>query len=215
MDNWSRGAALTGAAFTILVAAGAVLSGSTPGDTASGRAVIAFYLTHAARQKAAVAFLAFAFVALIFFASWLRVYFRRQTSQDGLAVTALAGVAVLATGQTIGAGLGWTLSAAPGQLQPAAAQALNAAANDMVITSAAGWFIFSVAIGLAIIRSKALPSWLGWVSVVIAIVVVTPAEFAAFLAFAVWTLIVSVLTWRRSRTPGSAGEKIGDAVLAS
>jgi hypothetical protein len=214
-DNWSRAASLTGVAFTVLVAAGAVLDGSTPGDTASGQAVIAFYLKHAARQKAAVVFLAFAFVALVFFAGWLRVYLRRQTSQDGLAVTALAGAAVLAAGQTIGAGLSWTLAAAPGQLQPAAAQALNAAGNDMVITSAAGWFIFSVAIGLAIIRSKALPSWLGWLSVVIAIVVVTPAEFAAFLAFAIWTAIVSVLTWRRSRTIGSADEKISDAVLVN
>lgn len=130
-------------------------------------------------------------------------------------MTALAGAALLAAGQTIGAGLSWTLAAAPGQLQPRAAQALNAAANDMVITSAAGWFIFSVAIGLAIIRSKALPRWLGWLSVVIAIVVVTPAEVAAFLAFAVWTVIVSVLTWRRSRVTGSAEENISDTVLVN
>jgi hypothetical protein len=57
---------------------------------------------------------------------------------------------------------------APGQLQPAAAQAFNTAANDVVLTSAAGWFIFSVASGLVIIRSRALPSWLGWLSFVIA-----------------------------------------------
>jgi hypothetical protein len=214
-DNWSRAASLTGVAFTVLVAIGAVLDGSTPTDTASGQAVIAFYLKHAARQKTAVVLLAFAFIALVFFAGWLRVYFRRQTSQDGLTVTALAGAALLAAGQTIGAGLAWTLAAAPGQLQPAAAQALNAAKNDMVITSAAGWFIFSVVIGLAIIRSKALPSWLGWLSVVIAIVVVTPAEFAAFLAFAVWTVIVSVLTWRGSRAVGSAAEEASDAVLVN
>lgn len=210
--KWSSRA---GAAFTVLAVIGAVLDGSTPGDTASGQAVIAFCLRHAARQKAAVVFLAFAFIALVFFAGWLRVYFRRQTSQDGLTVTALAGAALLAAGQTIGAGLSWTLAAAPGQLQPRAAQALNAAANDMVITSAAGWFIFSVAIGLAIIRSKAPPRWLGWLSVVIAIVVVTPAEFAAFLAFAVWTVIVSVLTWRRSRVIGSAEENISDTVLVN
>lgn len=210
--KWSSRA---GAAFTVLAVIGAEPGGSTPGDTASGQAVIAFYLRHAARQKAAVVFLAFAFIALVFFAGWLRVYFRRQTSQDGLTVTALAGTALLAAGQTIGAELSWTLAAAPGQLQPRAAQALNAAANDMVITSAAGWFIFSVAIGLAIIRSKALPRWLGWLSVVIAIVVVTPAEFAAFLAFAVWTVIVSALTWRRSRVIGSAEENISDTVLVN
>jgi hypothetical protein len=212
-DNWSRAAALTGIAFTVLVAIGAVLAGSAPGDTASGQAVIAFYTQHAARQKASDVFLAFAFIALVFFAGWLRTYFRRHTSHDGLTATALAGAVLLAAGQTIGAGLSWTLAAAPGHLQPAAAQALNAAANDMVLTSAAGWFIFSVAIGLVIVRSKALPSWLGWVSFVIAVVVLTPVEFAGFLAFAVWTAIVGVLTWRRPRAVDSGPERISDAAL--
>jgi hypothetical protein len=212
-DNWSRAAALTGIAFTVLVAIGGVLASSAPGDTASGQDVIAFYTQHAARQKAAAVFLAFAFIALVFFAGWLRTYFRRHTSRDGLTVTALAGAVLLAAGQTIGAGLSWTLAAAPGQLQPAAAQALNAAANDMVLTSAAGWFIFSVAAGLVIVRSRALPGWLGWVSFVIAVVVLTPAEFAAFLAFAVWTAIVGVLTWRRLRAVDSGQERISDAAL--
>jgi len=142
-DNWDRAASLTGVAFTVLVAIGAVLSGNAPADTASGQAVIAFYLEHGAQQKAAVVFLAFAFVALVFFAGWLRVYFRQQTSRDGLTATALAGAALLAAGQTISAGLAWTLASAPGHLQPAAAQALNVARNDMVITSTAGWLIFS------------------------------------------------------------------------
>ena len=198
-DDWGRAASLTGIAFTVLVAAGAALAGSAPGDTASGQAVIAFYVKNGARQKASDVFLAFAFIALVFFAGWLRAYFRRHTAHDSLPVTAIAGAALLAAGQTIGAGLSWTLAASAGHLQPAAAQALNSAASDLVLTSAAGWFIFSVATGLVIIRSKALPSWLGWVSFVIAVVVLTPAEFAAFLAFAVWTVIVSVLTWRRSR----------------
>jgi len=212
-DNWSRAAALTGVAFTVLVAIGAVLAGSAPGDTASGQAVIAFYTQHAAREKASDVFLAFAFIAVVFFAGWLRTYFRQHTSHDGLTATALGGAVLLAAGQTIGAGLSWTLAAAPGHLQPAAAQALNAAANDMVLTSAAGWFIFSVAVGLVIVRSKALPSWLGWVSFVIAVVVLTPAEFAAFLAFAVWTVIVGAATWRRTRAVDSGQERVSDAAL--
>jgi hypothetical protein len=213
LDKWDRAAALTGIAFTVLAAIGAVLQGSSPGDNASSQAVIAFYLKNSGRSRASEVFLAFAFVALVCFAGWLRVQFRRQTGHDGLTTTALAGAALLAAGQTIGAGLGWTLSAAPGQLAPAAAQALNAAANDLVLTSAAGWFIFSVVIGIAIIRGRTLPAWLGWVSVVIGVVVVTPAEFAAFFAFAVWTVIVSVLTWRRSAVIATAEERAGEPLL--
>jgi hypothetical protein len=212
-DNGSRTASLTGVAFCVLVAIGALLAGSAPGDSASGQAVIAFYLKNGARQKASDVFLVFAFVTLVFFAGWLRAFFRRQTPHDALTVTAIAGAVLLAAGQTIGAGLSWALASAPGQLQPAAAQALNTAANEMVLTSAAGWFIFSVASGLLIVRSKALPSWLGWLSFVIAVVAVTPAEFAAFLVFVVWTVTVSVLTWRRSRAAEPAEEQISGAAL--
>lgn len=217
MSRWNdrdRAASLTGIAFTVLVAVGAVLSGSTPGDNASGRAVIAFYVKNSGRQQAADVLLTFAFIALVCFAGWLRVHFRLLTAHDGLTVTALAGAALLAAGQTIGAGISWTLAAQSSRLAPAAAQALNAAQNDLVLTSAAGWFIFSVIVGIAILRSKALPGWLGWVSIVIGIVVVTPAEFAAFLAFALWTAIVSVLTWRRSSAIGPAEEQLTEAVLS-
>jgi hypothetical protein len=34
----------------------------------------------------------------------------------------------------------------------------------------------------------------------------TPAEFAAFLAFAVWLVIVSVLTWLRSGSAEAAAD---------
>jgi hypothetical protein len=214
LGKWDRAAALTGIAFTVLVAIGAVLQGSGPGDNATGQAVIAFYVKNGGQQRAAGIFQAFAFIALVCFAGWLRVQFRRQTGHDGLTTTALAGAALLSAGQTIGGGLGWTLSAAPGQLAPAAAQALNAAANDLVLTSAAGWFIFSIAIGTAIVRGRVRPAWLGWVSVAIGIVVVTPAEFVAFLAFAVWTVIVGVLTWRRSAVAAPADERADDPVLA-
>jgi hypothetical protein len=49
--------------------------------------------------------------------------------------------------------------------------------------------------------------------VVIGIVVVTPAEFVAFLVFAVWTVIVSVLTWRRSAVAAPADEPADGPVL--
>ena len=213
-NDWDRAAPLTGVAFTVLVAAGAVLAGSTPADNASGQAVVAFYVKNSGRERAAVVFLAFAFIALVCFASALRVYFRRRASHDGLTLTALAGAVLLAAGQTITSGLVWTLAARPGQLAPATAQALNVAQNDLVITSAVGWFIFSVITGIAILQSKALPGWLGWASIVIGIVAVTPAEFAAFLAFAVWTVIVGLLTWRRSTAIGTAEEQLSDPVLA-
>ena len=82
---------------------------------------------------------------------------------------------------------------APTHLSPAAAQTLNLLSNDMVPTSAAGFSAFGIASGLAILRGAALPGWLGWISILIGVVIVTPAEFVAAIALAVWIIIVSIL----------------------
>jgi hypothetical protein len=76
---------------------------------------------------------------------------------------------------------------------------LNALSNDAVITSTAGLIVFGIAAGLAILGSRRLPRWLGWVAIVMGIVVITPLEGFAFLALVIWMVIVSIIIWRRGR----------------
>ena len=51
--------------------------------------------------------------------------------------------------------------------------------------------------GVAILRAKTLPVWLGWVGIVIAVISVTPIGFFGLLATMAWSLIVSVLLYLR------------------
>jgi hypothetical protein len=46
-----------------------------------------------------------------------------------------------------------------------------------------------------------LPVWLGWVTVVLGMVCLTPVGFSALLLGLVWILIVSVLLYRRETGP--------------
>jgi hypothetical protein len=57
------------------------------------------------------------------------------------------------------------------------------------------------------LRYRALPKWLGWLSLVIGIVLlIGPIGWAAFIfATPIWTLIVSVMLWRRAEQPVEAG----------
>ena len=58
--------------------------------------------------------------------------------------------------------------------------------------------------GLAVLRTGALPRWLGWVSLLIALVLLVPwINWAAFIfALPLWVIVVSVLLWQAaSRTP--------------
>jgi hypothetical protein len=58
-------------------------------------------------------------------------------------------------------------------------------ASLILATSIAGW------------RSRALPTWLAVIGILIFIAFFTPAGFAAFLVGAVWIIVLSVLLWRR------------------
>ncbi len=142
--------------------------------------------------------LTLAFIALLLFAGALRVFLRRLGS-DGLASTLLAGAAILTVGQTISSSLSWALSDAPSKLSPDAAQALNVASNDLVLVSAAGWFIFAATAWVVTLRYGGLPKWMGWVSLVIAIVVVSPAEFIAFILYVVWIAVAAILMLRSAK----------------
>ncbi len=199
LARWSRWASLTGVLFVVLVVLGGpVAAGNTPGSKATGQHVIAFFEAHRSRERASAVLLTLAFIVFLFFAGSLRSYLRRTETVDGLSAVVLAAAAVLVAGQTAGNGVIFALADAPTRLSPGAAQALNLLSNDMVLTSAAGFSVFGIASGLAILRGAALPRWLGWMAVLIGIVVVTPAEFAAVIALAVWIVVVSILIARRS-----------------
>ena len=68
----------------------------------------------------------------------------------------------------------------------------------MVLTNAAGFCVFGIASGLAILRGAALPKWLGWLAILIGVLVVAPAEFVGVLLLVVWIVSVSVLMIQRS-----------------
>ena len=109
---------------------------------------------------------------------------------------AVADGAVLETaGQTLGAGSVWALAQDSAHLDPAAAQGLNVLGSDAVATNTAGLIVFGIAADLAILSSRRLPSWLGWMAIAMAVVVVTPAEALSFIALAIWMVILSILMW--------------------
>jgi hypothetical protein len=74
-------------------------------------------------------------------------------------------------------------------------------AHDAFFGFAVGVATMLIATGGLAIRSGFLPTWLGWASVVIGIVALTPAGFFAFLAWIAWTLVVSWLLYARGRSP--------------
>lgn len=93
----------------------------------------------------------------------------------------------------------------PGKISPAAEQAPNVLQDNVFFALLVGAGIFLIGSGLAVVASGALPKWLGWVAVPLAVLAVTPLGWlVAIFALPVWALIVSVLMFIRQGATASA-----------
>jgi hypothetical protein len=198
-DRWSRLAPLTAVLFTGLLVASLALSWNTPNSDASGAKVISFFHSHRSDEMTSNFLGGFAAAFLLFFASALRVHLRRGA--DGLAALGFGGGILAAGGGAIFSSLGLALADVPTKLDASSAQALNVLSNDFFFPFAVGLSAFMIGNGLAIVRSPALPRWLGWVAFVIGLVSLSPAGFFAFFAVMVWAVIVGVLLYVRGGQP--------------
>ena len=111
---------------------------------------------------------------------------------------------VFAVGTATLAGLNYAAADVPDKITPAAEQTLNVLANDVFFAFFIGLGVFLLANGLAIVRSKVLPRWLGWIAIVFGIIAVTPIGWFILFGLLGWTVVVSVLIFIRERQASPA-----------
>ncbi len=202
-DRWSKLAPLTGVLFGIIVVVAIVTGGGeTPDANARPARVIAYYGTHRSEVETSAILFALAFLVLLLFAGALRSYLRRTPAAEGLGSLALAGAVLMAAGALIDTGVEYGLAHQLHHLGPEVAQTLNFLDNELFLPVLAGAFVFGISSGLAILRGAALPKWLGWVAVVLGILaLIPPTGFFALLGFVIWTIVASILMYRRTGSP--------------
>ncbi|GAC1524546.1 MAG: hypothetical protein NVS2B6_11220 [Thermoleophilaceae bacterium] len=194
-SRWDWLAPLSGTAFFVLLLASAISGGETPGDHASGTTVLSDFTAPASAQKVSHLLAALGVVFLALFASRLRVWLHTGEA-DALASAMFGGAVVIAVGGAARAGIGWALASGHDSLQPSTAQALNVlfATHYPAIVGIA---IFMFAAWGSILRTGALPSWLGWVALPIALAAVAPPSLFPLIATGVWIAAASVIMCRR------------------
>ncbi len=206
-DRWSKLAPLTGVLFGVIVVVAIITGGGeTPDANARPARVIAYYGTHRSEVETSAILFALAFLVLLLFAGALRSYLRRTPAAEGLGSLALAGAVLMAVGALIGTGVEYGLAHQLHHLGPEVAQTLNFLDNELFLPVLAGAFVFGISSGLAILRGAALPKWLGWVAIVLGVVaLIPPTGFFALLGFVIWTIVASILMYRRTGAPTDAG----------
>lgn len=200
--KWSRLGSLSGVVFVALVVASNVAAGGIPDPSASPTKVIDFYKGHQTGQQVSATLTAAAVVVGLYFFWTLRSVLRRADDREQFATLGFVGAVVFGIGGCINAGLQWSLAAVPNHLTPAAAQALNVLSTDDLATGLynAGLSALMLFYGVAMLSSKRMPAWLGWISIAFGLIALAgPLVFLVFVATAPWAITVSILLYRRDR----------------
>jgi hypothetical protein len=202
-DHWW--APLTGLGF-VVVAIVAFLVGGEPPDSKHPAGEIAnFYRDNESSIQVSAALITFAVLLLIFFAGYLRRELRRAEGEGGvLSLVAFAGAVVLGVGAAVDATIGFAMADAADHIQPAQLQTLQALWDNDFLPLALGTELLLLAAGLSIVRHRALAPWMGWVAIVIGVLGLTPAGFAAFLGGGIWIAVASVMLAMRARGSAAA-----------
>jgi hypothetical protein len=212
--NWERWGALGGILFVVLVAITAILPGYPPKTGDSAQKIADFIGDNGNKIRWAAFTGGLAVIALFW---WLGSVWRLMRRGEGgsprLAVTAFAGAVFAAVMATIGA---VSLAVIPvigthtfgrGQIRYFYILSTNIAAATMF-----GAAVFVGAFSLLIIRRHVLPTVMGWLGLVVAVLGIVGGPVVAstrdtffyvalvgFISFLAWVVIVSILMFVQGR----------------
>jgi hypothetical protein len=200
-----RLAALGGLGFAVASVAGDLTIGPFPGPTTPASQLVSFYAAHHAQVLAGGMLLGLSGIFFVPFglAVWARL---RQTQASPL----LAGLTVIATTLVAlttlaGAGTYGVLGDIGGQLaiSPAALQAWHIMGSDGSLADGASTFLFLVAAAVAGLGARAIPRWLAWPALLLAVLALLPGPFGflASMVFLAWTAtaVITLLVARQPR----------------
>jgi hypothetical protein len=203
-DRWKRLAPLTGVVFVALVVVSILVSGDQPDVGAGPAEVAAYYASHDGATTAQVVMLAYAALfACVFFTSVGQ--FLRDRGARTLATLTLVGGILAAVGCGLAAGMSAALTEANGHFAASQMQVLNAVSEDLFWPILVGGMIMAtLAMGAAILRTRALPKALGIVTVVVGVVGISGiGSWFGFMGAGVTTLVIAGYVYARLSRPES------------
>jgi hypothetical protein len=200
--NLSRFAPLAGVLAVVLWILGIVILDTTddPDEDAAPAAYLDYYNDESQQILVGGILFLFGTVAFLWFVAQLRA--RLGPTSPGAAAAFAGGIAtavcllLLPTPDMTAALRGDEDST---ELSGEAAQVFNNMADMFFIGAELSAVLLVGAVGVLAIRTRVFPRWLGWISLLIALVLLIPPIGWAALIFAVplWTLAVSVLLFLR------------------
>jgi len=197
-----RWLAICGVVSPLLIAlAFTVVGGDTPDEKSSAEKVVTYFHAHQTAGRVAALMVVIGAVLLVLFAARLREVLRSAGDGGVLPTASFGGAVLTAGGLGLMAAVHFALIQAAQHRFDAPAQTLNVLDENDFFLTIAGFAVFFLGSGLAIVRVRTLPQWLGWVAIVIAVLCVAgPLGFIGLVAGLLWILVVAVILLVRKGT---------------
>ncbi|HKH15074.1 MAG TPA: hypothetical protein VKA47_10515 [Solirubrobacterales bacterium] len=197
---------LTGMGFVLLGIVSFIVGGEPKSADEPVGEIVDYYVDNKDSIQVAAFIGVAAILLLVFFGAYLRRVLRAAAPEgEILSLVSFLGLVVVAVGFAIDTTILIALSEAADDIDPVAAQSLQALWDNDFVPLVLGVLMFLWATGLAVIRTGALPKWLGWVMVVLGVLGLTPIGFVAAIGAAILVLVLSILLSVRARSAPSTG----------
>lgn len=215
MDRKAWLAPLAGILFIVVLIVGFSISGEPPDPTEkSAQEIVDFYVDNKSTVIISSIMEAIAGALFIFFGGYL---FRtlRAAGGEATAIVTLAGTVAFALGLALDGTINMALAETSEDLDPSAVQALSALWHNDFLPFSMGLFVFLVGFGVAIVRYRVLPKWIGWAAIVASLTAISPAFFVAGIAAALLVVASSIIFTKRERSMARAASGTGPNVVPS
>ena len=197
--SWARYAPLSGVVAVALLVVSIIVTGFDSVDTNdSTQKVVEFWSDNDGQQVAGAFISALSLVPLLWFLGSLRSALRTAEGGTGrLSAIAFAGGIVLVGFGAVDSSIQFAAAESVGDVPPAVTQSLSVLYGDFFLGFPVGVGTLLLASGLAILRTRVLPAWLGWVALVLGVISITPVGFFAFFVVLAWIAVVSVMLFQQ------------------
>jgi hypothetical protein len=143
---------------------------------------------------------------LIFFGAYLRtVLVAAEGPGSMLPILVVIGLSIVGIGAAIDNMLLFATAEAANDIPPFEVQTIQAIWDNDFFPLFLGVIVFLWSVGISVLRSGALPKWMGWAAIVFGVISLAgPIGFIGALGAALWILVASVVLSMRARASGVA-----------
>jgi hypothetical protein len=169
-----------------------------PAADATAAQAVAYWSSHDDRQMLAVVVLAISVATLVGFGALLRDALRAADGgREPFARIAFTGIVIAGTGILVNLGITFAAADTAGDVSPQVTQALSALSVDFATPMVVGFGLMMIASGVVVVRTGLVPRSLGWLSILVGLLGLTPAGIVEFWGLPVWIVILSGGLYRR------------------